>query len=184
MQTNTKIATLVGSREPPDDISRLAFVIGKNLSNIGVINRTGGAVGMDSNFAKFYNPILIENYRPSNDQYDCIDVSRFDNYQEAYELTERIVPHFEHLDEVQKALHIRNCYQVLGRDLRSPSDILICWCRVSCGVPMGGTRTAITLARMHKIPVYNLYNENSKKLICEWLKIPYIKPFSDLSDFC
>lgn len=184
MQTNTKIATLVGSRKPPDDISHLAFSIGKKLSDIGVINRTGGAVGMDSDFAKFYNHSLIENYRSSNDQYDCIDVSVFDNYQEAYDLTERIVPHFEQLDHSQRGLHVRNCYQVLGRDLRSPSDILICWCKMSGGVPVGGTRTAITLARMHNVPVFNLYNENSKKLVCEWLKIPYINRFNDLSDFC
>jgi len=56
-------------------------------------------------------------------------------------------------DYVRK-LHARNCFQVLGRDLRTPSSFLVCW--TLDGADIGGTRTAIVLARNHSIEVINL----------------------------
>lgn len=178
-----KIATLVGTRSPPNDISHLANTIGSILSNNGCINRTGGAIGMDSDFAKLYNISLIENYRHKSDQIGCINVFELDNIDIAIELISQIVPHYDFLSEEDKQLHIRNCYQVLGKDLKTPSDVLICYCKVIGGKPIGGTATAITLARKHNIKIYNLYFEKDKKYICELLKIPYINPNNNLSSF-
>jgi len=43
-----------------------------------------------------------------------------------------------------KKLHGRNVKQVLGDDLKTPSDFLLCWTKE--GKDVGGTRTAIVLA--------------------------------------
>lgn len=177
-----KSATLVGSRNAPIDIIKLGNMIGAILSKDGCICRTGGAIGMDSAFVEYYDINLVENYRNKSDQPNCINVYELHNIDIAIDMITEIIPHYEFLSDYDKELHTRNCYQVLGIDLKSPSDILICYCPVKSGIPIGGTATAITLARKHGIKVYNIYFEKDKKLICDLLNIPY-KSNNNLTSF-
>jgi hypothetical protein len=61
-----------------------------------------------------------------------------------------------------KSLMARNSHQVLGADLRSPVDFVVCWTPDSCEsettrAPItGGTGQAIALADRWGIPVVNL----------------------------
>ena len=62
---------------------------------------------------------------------------------------------------------IRNVYQVLGKDLNTPSEFVICWTPDGAetanerSIKTGGTGFAIALADSLGIPVYNLANPES-----------------------
>ena len=64
-------------------------------------------------------------------------------------------------------MHCRNVFQVFGPEISmlEKSDIVICWTPDgaynydTCSIRTGGTGTAIKLASLVDIPVYNLYNE-------------------------
>ncbi len=73
----------------------------------------------------------------------------------ATQIVKRIHPAPKNLSLGAWKLHTRNCFQVLGKDLNTPSEFVICWTKN--GDAVGGTRTAIVLARENNIPVYNLF---------------------------
>ncbi len=70
--------------------------------------------------------------------------------------------HINNLGEYAAKLHGRNAFQVLGNDLKTPSSFLLCWTQDSCEhhnqrqYSTGGTGTAISIASMNNIPVFNL----------------------------
>lgn len=69
-----------------------------------------------------------------------------------------------------KSLHTRNVFQVLGRDLKSPSEFLVCYAPVDKqGIPKGGTRTAWMIAQKYGIPCFNFATQ-SKEEIYEAIK--------------
>lgn len=72
--------------------------------------------------------------------------------------TERIAsevhPAWDKCNEWAKGMHSRNCHQILGYDLQSPVDAVICW--TPNGNIQGGTATAIRIALKYNIPVFNL----------------------------
>jgi hypothetical protein len=72
----------------------------------------------------------------------------------AKEIAATIHPAWHNCSDYAKGCHGRNVYQVLGEDLKTPVSFVICW--TPEGKEVGGTRTAIVLAKRHKIPVYNL----------------------------
>lgn len=74
--------------------------------------------------------------------------------EEARELAKKHHPAWYRCSTEARLLHIRNGFQVLGRDLRTPSRFIICWTRGGKGE--GGTGQAIRIARAHNIPVYDL----------------------------
>lgn len=61
-------------------------------------------------------------------------------------------------------------YQVLGYDLKTPSDMVICWTKD--GGASGGTGQALRIAKDYNIPIYNLYNTKDMReldnYICSW----------------
>lgn len=72
--------------------------------------------------------------------------------------TERIAsevhPAWDKCNEWARGMHSRNCHQILGYDLQSPVDAVICW--TPDGNVVGGTATAIRIALKYNIPVFNL----------------------------
>jgi hypothetical protein len=72
----------------------------------------------------------------------------------ATELAKSIHPAWRRLSLGARKLHIRNCYQVLGQDLRTPSSFILCWTPDGSG--SGGTGQAIRLAKERGIPVYDM----------------------------
>jgi hypothetical protein len=68
------------------------------------------------------------------------------------------------LAEAGKPTHkfmTRNMMQVLGKNLDTPVDFVVCWTKN--GKDIGGTGAAIRCAWDHSIPVYNLYNPKHKE---------------------
>jgi hypothetical protein len=78
----------------------------------------------------------------------------------AYELAATFHPAWSRLPRAVRALHARNCHQVLGADLRSPARFVLCWTPDGSlngrGRRVGGTGQALRIAHHHRIPVFNL----------------------------
>ena len=72
--------------------------------------------------------------------------------------TERIAsevhPAWDRCNEWARGMHSRNCHQILGYDLQSPVDAVICW--TPDGAVVGGTATVIRIAMKYNIPIFNL----------------------------
>ena len=81
--------------------------------------------------------------------------------------TERIAsevhPAWDRCNEWARGMHSRNCHQILGYDLQSPVDAVICW--TPDGAVVGGTATAIKLSMKYNIPVFNLGVSDKKSVL-------------------
>lgn len=148
--------TGVGSRETPQEVLGQMYHFAKNMANHGQILRTGGANGADDAFAKgaqdSRNP-LVEIYLPWQGFNNWC--SPFNHVSDdALMIAKEVHPAWHRLSLAAKKLHGRNVYQVLGDKLDKPSALLVCWTKN--GELIGGTRTAIVLAHMYNIPVFNL----------------------------
>ena len=81
--------------------------------------------------------------------------------------TERIAsevhPAWDRCNEWARGMHSRNCHQILGYDLQSPVDAVICW--TPNGNVVGGTSTAIRIALKYNIPVFNLGTSDKESVL-------------------
>ena len=146
-----KYYTGIGSRSTPDAVGRTMTKIAIFLEEERYWLRSGGAPGADTFFEigvssqkDIYLPSKGFNGRSSN----LYTVS-----EAALELAESIHPSWERCKPYARLLHARNTYQVLGSNLDTPSEFLICW--TENGEAKGGTRTAIKLAEKWDIPILN-----------------------------
>ena len=153
-----KYYTGVGARDTPDDILKLMKSIAIFLNSLGYTLRSGGAKGADSAFES-----------GAGNQKEIFYAK--DATQESMNLAALYHPVFNKLSEYVQKLHGRNSFQVLGRDLKTPSNFLVCWTRDGCKnhetrtSKTGGTGTAISIASENNIPVYNLANQKDREVI-------------------
>lgn len=174
--------TGVGSRQTPEDIQQLMFDLAFKLSQEGWVLRSGGAEGADTAFEdgatnsfaehtpEIYLPWITFN---NHDSMSCgaIVPSRFDNWNKATEIAKSIHPAWDRLSPAAKTLHTRNCYQVLGKDLSTPSRFLVCYAEpLKDGSVKGGTRTSVVLAQQHNIPVFNLWHNDTQNRVEKYLE--------------
>lgn len=176
--------TGIGARDIPenksDELSSLAMCFYQK----GLRLRSGRAEGSDyafqrgaehsSKLRKERDTFNQEIYLPKPNFNTCfgrigaIDTWKLPNYEEAEKIMEDIHPAGRYLKGFARQAHTRNVYQVLGLDLNSPSDMLICYALPDPKNPRtvkGGTATAYSLAKLYKIPCYNTYfEEDSVKL--------------------
>lgn len=171
-----KYYTGVGSRSTPIHVCELMDRIGSRLFRLGWTLRSGGADGADQAFET--------NILDSEKREIFIPWNGFNGYGQSLEdpgvvfhpgaiplekievplrlkalsMVEQVHPAFGKLSLAAKKLHARNAFQVLGRDLKTPSKFLICW--TPNGEAVGGTATAIKIAERERIPVFNLANES------------------------
>lgn len=148
----------IGSRNTPNKILDYFTFIANQLESRGYILRSGGADGADT---AFEDGVILnkEIYLPwfgFNDNKSDL----FDPPEGAFNIAQEIHPIWGALSRGAQAMHARNCQQVLGERLDSPSLFVICW--TSNGLAIGGTRTAILLAERNKIPVLNFGDRKLK----------------------
>lgn len=150
----------IGSRETPIEVLKEMTRIGKILSDRGYILRSGGADGADSAFEEEYDPNKKEIYLPWPGFNNKTGILSFNlpKWKEAETIMERIHPAPYKLTFGAKKLQTRNIFQILGKDLIDPVEFVICWTRE--GKDVGGTRTAIVLAREFNIPIHNMGNKD------------------------
>ena len=149
-----KIYTGIGSRQTPFDILKVMKQLSAYLQGKGYTLRSGGASGADSAFESgITDNTMKEIYLPwkgfENNKSSLYEIS-----PGAFILAEHYHPAWEHLSPAAKKFHARNVYQVLGLDLQTPTDFVICWTKD--GDLKGGTAQALRIALDKKIPIFNL----------------------------
>ncbi len=173
---NNKFYAGIGSRSTPDDIKSLMFKCAVFLGNKGYTLRSGGAFGSDSahesgcdlvsGLKEIYLPWPFFNNNPSP---LYLDKFSDDIILESWNIAENFHPAWDKLSNAARKFMIRNTFQVLGKDLKTPSKFIICWTKD--GKSSGGTGQALRIAEFHKIKIYNLFYPEVRK--CVENKIAY-----------
>lgn len=157
--------TGIGSRRTPIPVAVVMTRIALKLANTGQWTvRSGGAAGADAAF-EIGTALsgLIEIYRPKHAT------------PTALKMAESVHPAWDRCSDYAKQLHARNCFQVLGPNLDSPSKYVICWTPDGAehgretSIDTGGTGQAIRIASLHNIPVFNLANSARLKKFVRWI---------------
>lgn len=154
----------IGSRLAPKPITSQMTNLAQHAMQFHWTLRSGGANGADKAFERgagrkeiflpwpWFNSHPSHLHRPS---------------EEAFRLASAIHPNWAAMISSGRALHARNCHQILGEHLDDPVKCVICW--TPAGLASGGTRTAMILARQHKIPIFNLFREEAFQFAKEFL---------------
>lgn len=166
----TKYYTGVGSRKTPEKTFILMQQVAGYLGKLGYTLRTGGAVGADTAFESGCDWVegKKEIWIPWNN-YQGKSKGCHLPTQEHYNLASTLHPVWNRLSRGVRSLHARNTGQVLGVDLRTPSNFLVCWtpdgvdCIDKITSKTGGTSTALKLALLNNIPVVNMFNADWKE---------------------
>lgn len=189
--------TGIGSRNIPNAVLKQLEMAAVILSTIdkNIVLRSGGAAGSDTafqngalqheiflpwkSFSKKLNPapkggdgLLLKR--------DVFVLGEMDKslIEYAEHLVKKVTPYWDKLNAPVKKLYTRNAFQVLGKDLKTPSDFVMYWAPERKGVVSGGTRVAVDIARMEKIPTFNfnlgeipdIVTINAKRLHVEFRK--------------
>lgn len=186
-----KFYTGVGSRETPEEILGLMADIGEKLANDGWILRSGAAQGADQAFelgwirhvascrgdftpAEIYLPWEGFEKHGRDGCFGCNilpDLDSPETYAKAQIIAQATHPAWDKCSNGAKTLHTRNVYQVLGRNLDSPSRMLVAWTPLTrAGQPKGGTATAIKLAEKNGADCFNLNKQEDFDRIMKYLR--------------
>ena len=174
-----KLYAGIGSRQTPLKVIEIMEKLGYSLALRGYTLRSGAAKGADSAFeggcrvAKGSKEIWLP-WPGYVSEYDQV----FPQYptEEHYTLASTLHPAWPYLKQGVRALHARNTGQILGQDLNTPVQFVICY--TDDGVEdaenvtksTGGTGTAIKLASLRGIPVINLRNEGGVDRIKQFVR--------------
>lgn len=184
--------TGIGSRETPENICRLMKDVAAVAAARGYTGRSGGADGADNAFEEGFlaiAPHLSEENLAEFDVY--VPWTRFNGrYGPKHRRHNIILPGANEwgAEQIMKtvhpiyakggkltggalALHTRNVYQVLGYNLKVPSNFLVCYSEPTSGGVKGGTNTAWQLALRHGVECYNLYNQFDIERLKEFLDL-------------
>lgn len=164
----------IGSRETPLVYQNAMTQIAMRLQEKGYTLRSGAADGADAAFERgagedkeIYLPWKGFNDHPS----DLHKIS-FD----ALILAQRYHKGWAKLSHGAHNLMARNCYQVLGYDLKTPSDFVVCWTADGCeksserSSKTGGTGQAIDIADSNGLPVFNLQRKDALERLKAFLR--------------
>lgn len=148
----------IGSRETPRDILDIMVDVGAWMAKQGHTLRSGRAPGADQAFEDGCNRL-----RGSKEIY--LPWSGFQNaplakgyiipdVPEAYEIAARFHPAWDRLSQGAQKMMARNSHQILGLNLQTPCDMVICWTKGGLGG--GGTGQALRIAKSLNIEIYDL----------------------------
>ncbi len=157
----------IGSRQTPTSLKPLIKHIVEHLNSKNYTLRSGGAEGADTFFEEYANDNEI--YLPWKN-FNSNSSPLYDISSLALHTAKQFHPRWSALSPAAQKLMARNCYQVLGYDLKTPVEFVICW--TSDGLASGGTGQAIRVAEHHSIPVVNLKNSKHVVSLFKHLGIP------------
>ncbi|WP_218079405.1 hypothetical protein [Anthocerotibacter panamensis] len=158
MTKTTGFYTGIGSREVAPDIAHLLTRIARHLAATGNILRTGGARGVEKALrqgaeedCEVFLPYQIVRGTVQEELPHLLAATR---------IAEGLHPDWPEYNPFSRRAHILSVYQLLGADLNTPSDFLLCYAPIdSHGLIQGATRTAVALAAVQGIRCYNLFQE-------------------------
>jgi len=157
MIQESRVYAGIGSRETPSAILKIMHQIGESLSSKGWTLRSGGALGADMAFEMGCG------------RYGAKEIFLAkDATPESMDLAGKFHPRWDYLADYIRKLHGRNAMIVLGKDLKSPVDCVICW--TPRAQIVGGTGQSLRIAKEHKIKIYNLYHQEIVNDLLEKLK--------------
>lgn len=159
-----KIYAGIGSRKTPPEVCEVMRHLAGRLGCVGWTLRSGRAEGADSAFeagARCVNGtceiFLPEDLRPLSVRVN----DKVQNWSYMDEVTGSTIgakviarllhPNGKNLNPQALELHARNTYQIIGQDMNTPVDLVICWTEGGRGE--GGTGQALRLAKMLNIPI-------------------------------
>lgn len=153
----------IGSRETPGDVLHVMSRLGSDLAKRGYILRSGAAQGADSAFEYGCDSVqgTKEIWLPW-EGFNGRPISPYTPKPAHYQRASELHPAWERLTRGPKSLHARNVGQVLGDNLDTPVSFVVCWTldgaqsHSEISRTTGGTGTAIRLASLEGIPVFNL----------------------------
>lgn len=186
--------TLIGSRETPPDIMQLMVKFADKACSFGYVGRSGGAGGADTcledgvkvfqskvNLAPTSGSEFMEIYLPWRDFNGRDSLSSgyytlpwLHNKCEAEGIASEVHPAWDKCSQGVKKLHTRNIYQLLGQDLKTASRFVLCWAKPKdkdrkTDHVQGGTGTAVKLGIDNGVEIINLYWDEQRKRIEEWV---------------
>lgn len=144
----------IGSRSTPKHVQEYFYNIAAFLSTKGFTLRSGGAQGADIALELGCNRVNgdKEIYLPWR-YFEKSNSNLIVTNPKAYEIAKQFHPYWDNLSEGAKKLQARNSHQVLGVDLETPSQFVLCWTKDGKG--SGGTGQALRIARHYDIPVFD-----------------------------
>ena len=170
----------IGSRETTDRALNQIRALGLRLAELRFTLHSGGAGGADTAFEegailgggerKIFLPWKSFNKNDSPLYRICDD---------AIQLAQYYHPQGKGMSPVVTKMMARNCYQVLGEDLKSPVDFIACW--TPGGKASGGTGQALRIADDRDIPVFNLYDINALDRLAHHLNLLGVRGLKDAS---
>lgn len=164
----------IGSRETPFDICSGMTAIASLLGNAGWHLRSGFAAGADQAFfvgaqeagGNFTNFIPWKGFNSSPKDPRWV-VPNFTC--ELMDIAASHHPAWNRCSDMAKRLHARNVCQVLGMDLKTPVEMVICWTQGGKG--QGGTGQAIRIAQAYGVPVFDLAIEGQSEALEAFVNI-------------
>jgi hypothetical protein len=163
----------IGSRETPAHILESMTSIGEQLAPKWLL-RSGFADGADNAFAQgadnlggameLFLPWAGFNGAPKDDPRFIVPPMT----DALMELAATHHPAWDRCSQGAKKLHARNGCQILGLNLDTPSDMVICW--TPGGLGKGGTGQAIRIANLWGIPVFDLAVFEDQLALCDFVK--------------
>lgn len=162
-----KIITGIGARVTPQPILEKFFDLGAFFAKKGWTLRSGGANGADKYWEAGFDQELgkTEIYLPW-EKFGDNRSPLFNTPLGAFLIAESLHPKWSELSQGAQKLMARNCCQILGQDLNTPSDLVVCWTKG--GQEIGGTALAIKLAKKLNIPVFNFGSDGEEELKKYW----------------
>ena len=177
---------LIGSRQLEqkqeyfEDI-KLCYNVCMRLAQLGITFTSGLCeIGMDGIAQKAYSKAVDLGLAKESqfevyvaDQYNICRstlprrhlaiVRNKDLISETERIASEVHPAWDRCNEWARGMHSRNCHQILGYDLQSPVDAVICW--TPDGKIQGGTATVIRIALKYNIPVFNLGTKDKESVL-------------------
>ena len=177
---------LIGSRQLEqkqeyfEDI-KLCYNVCMRLAQLGITFTSGLCeIGMDGIAQKAYSKAVDLGLAKESqfevyvaDQYNIrrstlprrhlATVRNKDLIYETERIASEVHPAWDRCNDWARGMHSRNCHQILGYDLKSPVDAVICW--TPDGAVVGGTSTAIRVALKYNIPVFNLGTKDKESVL-------------------
>lgn len=150
----------IGSRETPTEILNYFQILGIYFAKQGFVLRSGHAPGADINFeigcdkVNGQKEIFLpwKGFEGSNSKFIV-------NNPKAFEIAEKYHPYWNNIKQGGQKLPARNTHQVLGWDLNTPSNFIICWTKNGKG--SGGTGEAIRIGTAYNISIFDCGKYNN-----------------------
>lgn len=154
----------LGSRTTPPETLNLIQRLARRCAELGYVLRSGADIGAEQAFergctdAGGTSEIWLPRLAFQQHESQLVPCS------EAFSLAQEHHPFWDKLSASQRAAHARKCHEILGADLKSPVNFMVCWTkdgcesREACGSETGDTATAIRIASSFGIPIFNLAN--------------------------